>query len=153
VRWVLTVAAEFGYKSPRASTVAWAGCSRRTAFDTLVSPQPEELTMKWLPLTAGLALLATACAPQSDDRSMAQSGAQSGQINCATAEADIRVLESEKTHAMNQLEGGGTTIVPSGLVTEPEFQSGDIQDGGVDATQYHEYLDDRIQQIRTTCGL
>jgi len=109
--------------------------------------------MKWLPLMAGLALLATACAPQSDDRSMAQSGAQSAQINCATAEADIRVLESEKTHAMTQLQGGGTTIVPSGLVTEPEFQSGDIADGGIDATEYHEYLDDRIQQIRTTCGL
>jgi hypothetical protein len=141
------MAAEFVYKSPRASTAAWAGCSRRTEFDTGL--QPEELSMKWLPLMAGLALLATACASQSDDRSMAQSG----QINCATAEADIRVLESEKTHAMTQLEGGGRTIVPSELVTEPEFQSGDIADGSMDASEYHEYLDNRVQQIRTTCGL
>jgi hypothetical protein len=129
--------------------VALAGCSRRTVSDTLVSPQPEELSMKWLPLMASLALLATACTSGSDDRTMAQSG----QINCATAEADIRVLEGEKTHAMTQLEGGGTTMVPSGLVTEPEFQSGDIEDGRIDATQYHEYLDDRIEQIKGVCGL
>jgi hypothetical protein len=133
--------------------LAFAGRGRRTTFDTLVSPQPEEWNMKWLPLMAGLALLATACTSGSGDRSTAQSGAQSGQINCATAEADIRVLQSEQTHTMTQLEGGGRTIVPSGLVTEPEFQSGDIQDGGIDATQYHEYLGDRIDQIKGTCGL
>jgi hypothetical protein len=103
--------------------------------------------MKWLPLLTGFALLATACAPQSSDRSMAQSG----QVNCATAEADLRVLRSEESHAMQQAEaqGRGTTMVPSGLVTEPEFSA----TSPIGAGEYLDYLGDRIQQIQDACGL
>jgi hypothetical protein len=103
--------------------------------------------MKWLPLLTGFALLATACSPQSSDRSMAQSG----QVNCATAEADLRVLRSEESHAMQQAEaqGRGTTMVPSGLVTEPEFSA----TSPIGAGEYLDYLGDRIQQIQDACGL
>lgn len=109
--------------------------------------------MKWLPLLTGFALLATACAPQSSETSMArsgaQSGAQSGKINCATAEADIRVLQSEQSNAMEQLEEGtSTTMVPSGLVTEPEFGTSEVGAG-----EYQEYLGDRIDRIQEACGL
>jgi hypothetical protein len=102
--------------------------------------------MKWLPLLTGLALLATACAPQSGDRSTAQSG----QVDCATAEADLRVLRSEQSHVMQaqQAGGRGTTMVPSGLVTEPEFRTGPVNAG-----EYGDYLDDRISQIQEACGL
>ena len=103
--------------------------------------------MKWLPLLTGFVLLATACAPQSSDRSMAQSG----QVNCATAESDLRVLKSEESHAMQQAEaqGRGTTMVPSGLVTEPEFHS----TSPIGAGEYLDYLGDRISRIEQTCGL
>lgn len=109
--------------------------------------------MKWLPLLTGFALLATACAPQSNDASMTQSGTQSGtqsdKIDCATAEADIRVLQSEQSNAMEQLEeGSSTTMVPSGLVTEPEFGTSEVGAG-----EYHEYLGDRIDRIQEACGL
>ena len=100
--------------------------------------------MKWLLLLTGLALLATACAPQSGDGSTAQSG----QVDCATAEADLRVLRSEQSHAMEQAMGGGTTMVPSGLVTEPEFSTSPIGAG-----EYSDYLGDRISQIEQACGL
>lgn len=108
--------------------------------------------MKWLPLLTGFALLATACASQSEDASMAQSKdasmAKSGEIDCTTAEADIRVLQSEQSHAMEQAMGGGTTMVPSALVTEPEFSTSPIGAG-----QYSDYLNDRIQRIQDACGL
>lgn len=107
--------------------------------------------MKWLPLLTGIALLATACAPQSKDASMEPkdtSMADSKKINCATAKADIRVLQSEQANAMEQLQGGGTTMVPSGLVTEPEFGTDPIGAG-----QYHDYLGDRIARIQAACGL
>jgi len=102
--------------------------------------------MKWLPLLTGFALLATACAPQSRDSSTAQAG----QINCATAEADLRVLRSEQNHAMQQEEitGSVDTMVPSGLVTEPEFGTSPVGAG-----QYSDYLGDRISQIEETCGV
>lgn len=123
--------------------------------------------MKWLFIMTGMALLATACASGSGDESMASSEAapapaaeasttpteeastaQSGQINCATAEADLRVLRSEQSHAMERAMGGGTTMVPSGLVTEPEFSTGPVGAG-----QYSDYLNNKISQIQQTCGL
>jgi hypothetical protein len=115
--------------------------------------------MKWLLMLTGIALLATACASQSGDESTAPSEAastaqagdastaQAGQINCATAEADLRVLRSEQSHAMERAMGGGTTMVPSGLVTEPEFGTGPVGAGA-----YSDYLNNRISQIVQTCG-
>ena len=123
--------------------------------------------MKWLLMLTGIALLATACASQSGDESMAPSGAEStaqsgdastapagaestaraGQIDCTTAEADLRVLRSEQSHAMERAMGGGTTMVPSGLVTEPEFSTGPVGAGA-----YSDYLNNRISQIVQACG-
>lgn len=100
--------------------------------------------MKLLPLLTGIALLATACAPQSNDSSMADSG----KINCATAESDLRVLKSEQDHAMTQLQSGNTNMIPSTLLTEPEFGASPMGAG-----QYHDYLGDRIDQIQQACGL
>ena len=37
-------------------------------------------------------------------------------INCATAEADIRLLKSEKDHVAKQIAMGVTAIVPAGAV-------------------------------------
>jgi hypothetical protein len=37
-------------------------------------------------------------------------------VNCATAEADIRVLNSEKVHVAHEIEAGVTAIVPIGLL-------------------------------------
>jgi hypothetical protein len=121
--------------------------------------------MKLLCMLTGIALLATACASESGDEAMAPTGdapaaqaggastarsatAQAGQINCATAEADLRVLRAEQSHAMERAMGGGTTMVPSGLVTEPEFSTGPMGAG-----QYSDYLNNRISQIQQTCGL
>ncbi len=107
--------------------------------------------MKWLPILTGIALLATACASGSDEESAAPAPdpamARAEQINCATAEADLRVLRSEQTHAMERAMGGGTTMVPSALVTEPEFGTNPVGAG-----QYSDYLNNRIQRIETACG-
>jgi len=73
--------------------------------------------------------------------------ARAEQINCATAEADLRVLRSEQSHAMERAMGGGTTMVPSGLVTEPEFSTNPVGAG-----QYSDYLNNRIQRIQEACG-
>jgi hypothetical protein len=106
--------------------------------------------MKWLLMLTGIALLATACASQSGDAPTAQaeeaSTAQAGQINCATAEADLRVLRSEQSHAMQHAMGGGRTMVPSGLVTEPEWSTGPVGAGA-----YSDYLNNRISQIEQAC--
>ena len=60
-----------------------------------------------------LGALLTSCASQD----MVKKGEMDAKIplNCPSAEADIRVLQSEKTHASEQLATGVITIVPIGV--------------------------------------
>lgn len=73
-------------------------------------------------------------------------------INCATAEADIRVLESEKVHAAQQLAAGVSAIVPVGLVagvaTGTEGAKARVATG-----EYNKILEEKIAEIKQTCGL
>jgi hypothetical protein len=73
-------------------------------------------------------------------------------VNCATAEADIRVLNSEKVHASQQLAAGVTAIVPVGLVvnvvTGTEGSQAKVATG-----DYNKMLDNKITEIKMTCGL
>jgi len=73
-------------------------------------------------------------------------------VNCATAEADIRVLQSEKTHASQQIAVGVTAIVPVSLVvgvaTGTEGTKAKVATG-----EYNKMLDDKIAEIKQECGL
>ncbi len=73
-------------------------------------------------------------------------------INCATAEGDLRVLQSEKTHVGSQVAQGLGAIAPAGIViglvtgtekTKLQVASGD----------YNRMIDQRIAQIKKTCGI
>lgn len=73
-------------------------------------------------------------------------------VNCATAEADIRVLKSEKAHASDQLAAGVTAIVPIGLVagvvTGTEGTKAKVATG-----EYNKMLDEKIAEIKRECGI
>jgi hypothetical protein len=73
-------------------------------------------------------------------------------INCATAEGDIRVLQSEKASAASQIAQGVTAITPAGIVvgalagsegTKLQVASGD----------YNAMIDQRIAAIKSKCRL
>ena len=74
------------------------------------------------------------------------------QINCAHAEGDIRVLQSEKAHAAKQALSGITAITPAGaalgIITGTE--KGKLQ---VATGHYNRLLDDKIAEIKTVCRL
>jgi len=72
-------------------------------------------------------------------------------INCATAEADIRVLESEKIHASQQLAAGVTSIVPVSLVLNVA-KGTEKSDVKVATGDYNKMLDDKINEIKIKCG-
>ena len=97
-----------------------------------------------------LGALLTSCASQD----MVKKGEMDAKIpiNCASAEADIRVLESEKTHASEQLATGVTTIVPVGLFTSA-VQGKTAQNVKVSTGDYNKMLDDKIAEIKKTCGV
>jgi hypothetical protein len=73
-------------------------------------------------------------------------------VNCRTAEGDLRVLQSEKAHVAQRIVEGATAIYPAGAVmgilmgtegTKLSVATGD----------YNRMIDDRIAEIRRTCGL
>jgi len=96
----------------------------------------------------GVATLLTGCAMQ--EKQTMESLNQP--INCATAEGDIRVLQGEKTHVVQQIASGATAITPAGAVlgiltgTEGTKLS-------VAAGDYNNRIDQRIVEIRSTCRL
>jgi len=97
-----------------------------------------------------LSTLLIACAP-TDTIKKGEADAKKP-VNCATAEADIRVLQSEKTHASQQMAAGVTAIVPVSLVvnvaTGTEGAKVKVATG-----DYNRMLDDKIALIKGECGL
>ena len=73
-------------------------------------------------------------------------------VNCATAEADIRVLNSEKVHAAQQMAAGVSAIVPVGLVvgaaTGTEGTKAKVATG-----DYNKMIDEKIAEIKRECGI
>lgn len=73
-------------------------------------------------------------------------------VNCATAEGDIRVLQSEKAHVAEEMASGIFTVAPAaivyGVVTGTEETRLEIAGG-----EYNEKIDAKIAEIKTTCGL
>ena len=73
-------------------------------------------------------------------------------INCATAEGDIRVLESEKAHVGQEMAAGVYTFVPAaivyGIATGTEEERLEVAGG-----EYNEKIDAKISEIKFACGL
>ena len=72
-------------------------------------------------------------------------------VNCATAEGDIRVLESEKAHVAQEMASGVFSFVPAaivyGVVTGTEEERLEIAGG-----EYNERIDAKIAEIKAACG-
>jgi len=73
-------------------------------------------------------------------------------INCTTAQDDIAVLQSEKSNVNQQMLAGVTSMVPAaavmGLLTGRQEDREEVLTG-----QYNDMIDEKINGIRTTCGL
>jgi len=73
-------------------------------------------------------------------------------INCATADGDLRILQSEKANVGQRIAEGATAIYPAGLVvgllTGTEGTKLKVATGDYDAQ-----IDQRIAEIQETCGI
>jgi len=93
-------------------------------------------------------VLVAACAPitQQEKQSLAKP------INCATAEGDLRVLQSEKANVAQQIANGVTAIVPAGavigIITGTETDKFKVASG-----DYNKMIDQKIAEIKSTCNL
>ena len=73
-------------------------------------------------------------------------------VNCATAQADIKVLESEKARAGKMILDGVTAIVPVGavvgIVTLTEGEKLEVGTG-----IYNHKITEKIAEIKKECNL
>ena len=97
----------------------------------------------------GMAVLVTGCAAQYQKQ---EQQALQQPINCATAEGDIRVLQSEKAHVAQQFAMGISAIAPASLVLGTLTGTEQIK-AQVASGEYNRMIDQKIAQIRATCGL
>ena len=73
-------------------------------------------------------------------------------VNCATAEGDLRVLQSEKTHVAQQILEGITSLTPAGaalgILTLTETTKWKVAVG-----EYNKMIDKRMAEIKAECDL
>jgi len=73
-------------------------------------------------------------------------------IDCTTAPGDLRVLQSEKAHVVEQIALGVEAIYPGsailGLLTGTEKTKIHVATG-----EYNKQIDAKIAEIKSTCGL
>ncbi|HTN69662.1 MAG TPA: hypothetical protein VMO00_01075 [Methylomirabilota bacterium] len=105
--------------------------------------------MQTILTTVLLFLTLAACAPPITQE--AEQDLQSP-INCATAQDDIALLQSEKSNVNQQMLAGVTSMLPAaavmGLLTGRQQQREEVLTG-----QYNTMIDEKIYSIKTTCGL
>jgi hypothetical protein len=73
-------------------------------------------------------------------------------VNCATAQADLRVLQGEKVHVAQQIAAGATSLSPPsfllGIIMGTEGTKVDVFTG-----DYNKKIDERIALIKSTCKI
>ena len=95
----------------------------------------------------GLTVLTGGCAVQEKKEA---ASAQAMPVNCATAEGDLRVLNSEKASTASRIGNGISMVAPiglvEGLVTGTEKTKYQVSTG-----EYNKALDTKIAQIKAAC--
>ncbi len=72
-------------------------------------------------------------------------------INCPSAKADIRVLNSEKEHVKKQAVSGVFSVTPIGIFTNAV--SSPSESAKVNVKEYDKMLDDKIAEIKRVCHI
>ncbi len=93
------------------------------------------------------ATLVSGCAEQEKKN---EAKAQAMPVNCATADGDLRVLQSEKASTAQKIGNGISMVVPIGLVvglvTSTEGTKYQVTTG-----EYNKMLDNKIAEIKAAC--
>ncbi len=73
-------------------------------------------------------------------------------INCATAAADIKTLNSEKARTSQEIEDGASSIIPVGAVAHL-FGGSESTSFEIGTGEYNKKLDTKISQIKLECNV
>ncbi len=95
----------------------------------------------------GVVILASGCAIQSKKT---EEKIQTMPINCATADGELRMLESEKKTTTQRIAAGVATVVPIGLVVGLVTTTAGTK-YRIASGQYNTMIDNKIAEIEKTC--
>jgi len=73
-------------------------------------------------------------------------------IDCSTAAANIKILESEKARTSQEIEDGASSIIPIGAVAHM-FGGSEKDSFEIGTGEYNRKLDAKIAEIRTQCNI
>jgi hypothetical protein len=103
--------------------------------------------MKKILMIIGVSALMAACAPIPK---VAKLELKKG-VNCATADRDLQLLQSEKVNVVQQMANAVMAATPPGLVIG--ILTGTENDKILVATgDYNDMLDKKIAEIKAQCG-
>jgi hypothetical protein len=97
--------------------------------------------------TIGVVLVASGCAIESKKTA---EKIQTMPINCATADGELRVLDSEKKTTMQRIGAGVASVVPIGLVVGLVTTTAGTK-YRIATGQYNTMIDNKIAEIKQTC--
>ncbi|SPE23017.1 conserved exported hypothetical protein [Burkholderiales bacterium] len=100
----------------------------------------------------GLAVILGGCASEYKKEAAQEQQAKTMPVYCATADGDLRMLQSEKVSVSKEAAAGVTAVAPIGLVaglfTHTEGEKFQVATG-----DYNKALDTKIAEIKTTCNI
>lgn len=73
-------------------------------------------------------------------------------IDCSTATADIKTLNSEKARTSQEIEDGASSIIPIGAVAHM-FGGSEKQSFEIGTGEYNKKLDAKIAEIKKQCNI
>ena len=73
-------------------------------------------------------------------------------VDCSTAQADIKTLNSEKARTSQEIEDGASSIIPIGAVAHM-FGGSEKESLEIGTGEYNKKLDAKIAEIQTQCDL
>jgi hypothetical protein len=73
-------------------------------------------------------------------------------IDCSTAQADIKTLNSEKARTSQEIEDGASSIIPIGAVAHL-FGGSEKESFEIGTGEYNKKLDAKISEIKNQCNI
>lgn len=99
-----------------------------------------------------LLALVTGCAAQAPAPEKQVQANLDKPVDCSTAAADIKILNSEKARTSQEIEDGASSIIPIGAVAHL-FGGSEKDSFEIGTGEYNKKLDAKIAEIRTQCNV
>ncbi len=108
--------------------------------------------MKHIASLLAMIALVTACSSNAPAPEKQVQASLAAAIDCSKAQQEIALLNSEKARTSQEIEDGASSIIPVGAVAHL-FGGSEKESFEIGTGQYNKKLDDKIAEIKSTCGL